>query len=422
MRLARALFDPFLADERAAVARAARAGLDDPDQLLGRYYAGCGATWGVMERCDFACTACYLARASNAAPPLPFEAVRDQLDTLRAHLGPGARVQITAGEVTLLPAADLVRVLRYARSVQLVPMVMTHGQRFLREPAYLERLVLEGGLDRFAFHVDTTQRGRDGGDPSCETELSPVRDRMAALVRDVRARTGRPLLAAHTVTVTRGNLDEVPDVVRWVVRNADVVRILSLQPVAGVGRTREASNTGRRVEVWDAACRGLGRPANPRALAFGHPACNQTGLFAVIRGRPVEICREGSRLDRWFLRTLLLKGLRGWTPHGEGRAVALARLLGRLARDPRPLLALPLWALARVAGDPRLLLPGRAHPLMVVVHNFMDAGELATPRGRERVAACVFKVPFEGRLVSMCEFNAGGLRARAIAGAACGAS
>lgn len=36
--------------------------------------------------------------------------------------------------------------------------------------------------------------------------------------------------------------------------------------------------------------------------------------------------------------------------------------------------------------------------------------ELATPAGQEREAACVFRVPVGGRMVSMCRVNANGLR------------
>lgn len=48
--------------------------------------------------------------------------------------------------------------------------------------------------------------------------------------------------------------------------------------------------------------------------------------------------------------------------------------------------------------------------LAMMVHGFMDAVELATPLGQERLAACVFKLPVGGRVVSMCEMNATELR------------
>ncbi|MDH3592754.1 MAG: hypothetical protein OER88_12790 [Planctomycetota bacterium] len=409
----RAFARPVIEEERAAARDAWDAlptQFHTPDQSLGRWNAGCGATWGVMERCDFACTACYLGKGANKTEPLPFDEVKEQLDTMRRHLGPGGRVQITAGEVTLLPCDDLIRILNYARSLHLIPMVMTHGQRFLREPAYLERLVVDGGLDRVAIHVDTTQRGRDGGDPDTEAALMPVRDRMAELVRATRRRTKRPLIAAHTFTVTRDNLAEVPAVVRWTVRNADAFRMLSLQPLAQVGRTR---THGRPDSVWEAVYEGLGRRIHNQTWEFGHRDCNQFAfLWACGKGDKsdvVEVARADSRLDRWFLRRLLKSGVAGWTMNGESTSQALARLAGRLVRDPRLLLEVPLFCAVRLVGDARLLKRPRA--FAINVHNFMDADELDTPLGKERLSACVFKVPVDGRMVSMCEFNGGGLRA-----------
>ena len=51
-------------------------------------------------------------------------------------------------------------------------------------------------------------------------------------------------------------------------------------------------------------------------------------------------------------------------------------------------------------------------PLVIVSHHFMSRAELETPLGRERLAHCVFRVPIDGELVSMCEVNALGIRAR----------
>ena len=406
---------PFDQEERSA-ASAAWARLPEScrtaDQSLGRWGAGCTATWGVMERCDFACTACYLSRGANQAPPLPLAEVRRQFETMREYLGPGGRVQVTAGEVTLLPCGELVEILRCARELQLVPMVMTHGQALLRDPRYLERLVVEGGLDRIAIHVDTTQRGRDGGDPRTERELMGVRDAMADLVRRTRKQTKRRLIAAHTVTVTRQNLPELPDIVRWTAQNADVFRMLALQPVAQVGRTREE---GRPAAVWEAVCMGLGREIRPRTFTFGHQECNEFALIWLCgkSNEVVEVRRAGSRLDRWFMERWIKGGLRGWTPAGVPPLVAWARLAGRFARDPGMLFSLGFFALARLASDPRLL--KRPRPFAVSVHHFMDPDRLDTPQGRERLAACAFKVPLDGRMVSMCEFNGAGLRKRRVA-------
>ena len=427
----RALFRPVLEEERAAARRALNKfpeHLRTDDQTIGTSSAGCAATYGVMERCDFACTACYLAHGSNAADAQPFERTMEQLDTIREHLGPGGNVQITSGEVTLLPVAELRRVVAYARSIGLSPMVMTHGQRFLREPDYLEDLVVNGGLDRIGVHIDTTQRGRDGGDPGDERALDPVRDAAAQLVRDTRRISKQRVFAAHLVTLSRDNHESAGHIVRWAIQNADVFRMVSFQPVAEVGRTRDRSADQHRDAIWESIENGLGRSANDHPWLFGHPDCNQFAFFLVVRNGDrsdlVEIIRRGSRLDRWFFRRIQRGGLAGYTSNAMPRGEATTRLIGRLLRHPRLWLEIPFFVAARALGEWRIglrtlgsLLRFRMpqiHPFSVVVHHFMDKSILETDEGRERLDSCVFRVPVDGEMVPMCLFNGQEMRAEQL--------
>ena len=212
----------------------------------------CGATHGVLERCDFACTSCYLGEEANSAVPLPREEVFDQLDQLRRFLGPQGKAQITSGEVTLLPRETLGEYVRYAIRIGLDPMVMTHGRRFLEEPDYLQELIEKDGLEKISIHVDSTQRGREEWSPSVtESQLNTLRDQYANLIRDMRAKTGKKLHAAHTVTVTQQNLDQIPDIMGWLVRNLDAFRMVSFQPVAEVGRTQDEAISGPQLsDIW----------------------------------------------------------------------------------------------------------------------------------------------------------------------------
>ena len=436
--LARGVLRPQIPEERRA-ARSAWERLPESAQLdnqvLGTFSAGCAATHGIQERCNLWCSACYLAEEANRTQPLPFGAIAEQLDQIRAYLGPWGNAQITAGEVTLLPCDELVRILKYCREVQLSPMLMTNGTVLLEDPAYLERLVLEGGLDNMAVHVDTTQAGRSdgprrdglyGGD---ERQLDPLRDRFAGLIRSTRRRTGRALHAAHTVTVTEESLGHVAGLVRWALANADAFRMLSLQPAAQVGRTAASAPGAGRAALWNEIRAGLGIDANDKPWHFGDPECSQVVLAFVVdlsgkgepgRQRVVEVTRKGRSLDAWFLKRLLHGGLAGWRPAGEGLAMGTARLLGRLLRHPRLPLDALFFCLYRAGTEARVLLAmartllggrlPRVHPFSVVVHNFMDAREMETDRGRERLAACAFKVPVEGQMVSMCELNATDLR------------
>lgn len=428
-----AFLNPVLPEERQAAARArerlpgALRGPELADQVLGVASGGCAATYGVHEGCNFACTACYLAGEANGTPPLPFEEVREQLDRIRLELGPAGNVQITAGEVTLLPVEELIRIVRHCVQIGLSPMLMTNGQIILQDPGYLERLVVEAGLEKIAIHIDTTQRGRAGMRvPRSERELNPVREAFRELILETRRRTGRALHAAHTVTVDDDNLAEVADLVRWVLEQGSAFRMISFQPVADIGRTVSSAAADARQQVWRQICAGLGVTADPHTFYLGDPRCSSIHMSIVVntaRGADVvEVVRQDRRLDRWFFRRLLHGGLGGFSPDGEPRLLNLARLLGRLVRHPRYLVDIPFYStyrlftewrtVARLLRDVVLLRRWSVRPFIVVVHHFMDEELLATDEGRQRMAACAFRAPIDGQMISMCALNGSGLRRR----------
>ncbi len=399
--------------------------LRTPQQAAGKAHAACGATHGILERCDFACSACYLTPIANRTRKLPFEKVREQLDLLRRSLGPMGKAQITSGEVTLLEPEELGRIVAYAKEIGLDPMVMTNGQRFTDHPDYLQRLVQEYGLGKVAFHVDTTQKGRRGFPRGIgERALDPVRDYFADMIRSTRRRTGRTLHAAQTVTLTPDNIDQIPEILDGAIRNHDAFRILSLQPVAKVGRTRDRGDPSMTLDsVWAKIRSTLGVPLNRNALQFGHPSCNIVcPLFIVTSGdryRFVETVPEGDTRGA-ALMAKILESAGGVHPVGADLPRTVGALGSILLRRPGLLGSAFLYAGLRAWRERRSVLsillriltlrPVRVRPWSIVVHRFMDREELATPEGRERLDACVFQVPVDGRMVSMCEMNATDLR------------
>lgn len=433
LRSATALLrDPVTPEKRALLEE--RWGALDPSfrvgtQALGRKGTGCGATIGIEPRCDFSCTGCYLGADANRSAPLPLASVRQQLVALREWLGPKSNVQITDGEVTLRDAGELVEILRFARSIGIIPMVMTHGDRFRLEPGLLECLVVEGGLTETSIHVDVTQRGRHGhGRIASERDLMPLRDEFANLIRATRRRTGRPLRAAMTVTVTESNLGEIADVVDWTIRNRDAFRLLSLQPLARVGRTRKDERGVAPDDVWNEignATRRYGADPGARPpLHFGHPDCSRFVPFVAVERsgsvRLLELIRRSTD-DEAIMNEYAATGLLGATFRDDHPIEAVGRAIGMLAGAPRWLLGRGRrWVDCRLTGEigvslARLaldVLRGRARvdALTIATHHFMDAEELSTARGRERLEACVFRVPLDGRMVPMCEVNAAGAR------------
>jgi molybdenum cofactor biosynthesis enzyme MoaA len=429
-------------DEKRAILVRRWEGLDAalklPGQGLGQKATGCGATVGVQPRCDFACTGCYLGAEANRTPALPTAAVLRQLDALRAWLGPKSNVQITDGEVTLRPVEELVEILRYARSIGVIPMVMTHGDSFRRRPGLLERLMEEGGLTEVSIHVDITQRGRQGyaAVPRSELELMDLRDELADLVRAARRTTGRPLRAATTLTVSRLNLEQVADVVRWTVRNRDAFSLISFQPLAQVGRTRRGLEGVTADELWHEVGRataefGLELPdRGAEPMHFGHPACTRfvpvlalerpqkpPRLFQFIRNQPDDVA---------VMQEFFTRGLGGVAFRDDLPIEALARAAGLLRAAPSWFLGpVRRWADRRLRTEAGTSLGHlfadalrnrvRIDGLTLTSHHFMSPAELHTEEGRARLAACVFRLPYKGDMVPMCTMNADGLRERLYA-------
>ncbi|MCM2314917.1 MAG: radical SAM protein [Thermoanaerobaculia bacterium] len=402
-----------------------------PTQGLGQKATGCGATVGIQPRCDFSCTGCYLGEDANDIPALPTEKILEQLRMLRAYLGPKSNVQITDGEVTLRPTDELVEILSYARSIGVIPMVMTHGDSFRKDPRLLDRLVLEGGLTEVSIHIDITQRGRIGyRSPKSELELMPLRDEFAQMIRDVRKRTGTRLRAATTMTITRQNLPDVADIIRWLVRNRDAFGLVSFQPAAQVGRTRKTVEGVSAAELWQEigkATKDFGLEiGSTEPLHFGHPDC--TGFVPVMtierRGeakpRLLQLIRDTPE-DLAIMKEYTDHGLLGMAFRDDRPLEAVARFLGAFRTAPGWLLGRVVpWLDSRLRGDAGTSAAGlvrdlalgnvKVGGLTLTSHHFMSPEEAASPVGQERLDACVFRLPYQGKMVPMCQMNALGVR------------
>ena len=435
------LRDPVTSEKRRILAER-WASLDDgvkyPTQGLGQKATGCGATIGIQPRCDFACTGCYLGDEANRIPALSLSAILRQLDELRTYLGPKSNVQITDGEVTLRPVEELVEILRYARSIGIVPMLMTHGDNLRRQPGLLERLMTEGHLTEVSIHIDITQRGRDGyRSPKSELELMPLREEFASMIREARRKTGLRLRAAQTLTVTADNLPQVGEVVSWTIKNRDAFSLISFQPMAMVGRTRKSLRGVTPQTLWQEVSRGTETYGleikSTRPMNFGHEECTRfVPIMAIekVAGQPklVQFIRDQPD-DITIMTEFFDKGLGGVAFRDDLPIEMVARGAGILKREPRWLFGRARrWINRRLKEEAGtsffpLLLNGirgkvRFDGITLTSHHFMEASELTTDLGQARLAACVFRISYNGEMVPMCQMNAGGVREQFYAGIA----
>ncbi|MBA2472031.1 MAG: radical SAM domain-containing protein [Pseudonocardiales bacterium] len=400
-----------------------------PGQFLGRHAVGCEGTHGVFPRCNLACTPCYHSRDANRVRVDGSHTVAEvdkQMALLRRLRGPRAHAQLIGGEVTLLSpddhAAALLTMRRYGRE----PMSMSHGDF---DPDYLDRLALdEQGRPRlrrlsFAGHFDMFMFGRRGiPRPGSERELNPYRQRFVDMFTKLRAEHGVRSFLAHNMTVTPANLGQVADLVRDC--HAMGFGMFSFQPAAFVGDDRRWHENYEQVgmdQVWREIEKGVGTPLDYTVIQHGDLRCNRAayGFYVGSRWHPFLSGDDPRDLAarKAFFRYLGEVNFAG---------VELPDLLGKLVRavvrHPVILTLAAQWIgrLMRRVGGVRALLRHGVRPVSFVVHQFMDAadvapawelmqrGEQATdPRilaTQERLASCHYAMahPETGELVPAC--------------------
>ncbi len=398
-------------------------------QISGRHLTHCGFILGASY-CSFHCTHCYLPKNANRVPIPSLEEVKEQIDVNRRFQGPGGGLQITGGDVADAywksgRVDELIEIIRYAYHVGLVPMLMTHGQTLIEQPQFLERLMVEGGLRQVSVHIDVTQAGRHGypiNRVQSERDLDPVREAFTQLALNLRKKTGLPLEYALSFTVTRKNIHDVPDVLRWYLADPQrtlVWRMISFQPEADTGRTVFSDNPVTPEMVWQKICEGTGLSLEKNGTIFGHPDCNSWASILVSRrtGKYLPLLPTDQTTKR--LLGQVLEKIGGLSLVTDDAGTPPWRLASVLLRNPylaaRAIIHLTaLLASGRMAagmlGD---LFGGRVHTFGVGTHNFMDAAKVARaetdPVVRARLDACVFKgaIKEEGewKAVPMCQMN-----------------
>jgi len=381
-----------LADGVTPLQRAERrlrnAGQWHPAQTMGRRFPiGCVAL-EITQRCNLDCTLCYLSDRSEAVHDLPLSEIFRRIEVIREIYGPDTDIQVTGGDPTLRRRDELIAIVRRIADRGMRPALFTNGIKATRE--LLSELAAAGLVD-VAFHVDTTQQ-RKG--VRSEADLNAVRADCIARAR------GLGLSVLFNTTVHRGNLDEIPALVRFFIAHADTVRLASFQMQAETGRgiagCRPDALTIERLAAAIGA--GAGTPVCFDTPAIGHRQCNRYAMTLVTNGRVYDL------YDDTALITGVLAASAGVKFDRTRPRRAVGALVGWLLRNPRmfarclPWLLRKSWAMRRDLIAAR----GRAYKLSFFIHNFMDAGALE----RDRIEACSFMVATADGPISMCLHNA----------------
>ena len=371
----------------SARVRMEKAGQWEPWQVVGRRMAiGCVAL-EITQRCNLDCDYCYLSESSEALKDIPLEEVLRRIDMIYDHYGPNTDVQVTGGDPTLRQREELVAIVQYIKQKGMRSSLFTNGIRATRD---LLSELSDAGLEDVAFHVDMTQQ-REGYD--CEIALNEIRQEYLERAR------GLPLSVLFNTTVYPGNFNEIPELVKFFVKNADVVRLCALQVGADTGRgtiRERAALSPATVQAQIEA--GLGTRLEFGACSAGHALCNRYAYGLVIDGKVFDFFNDPD-----FVQEILMQSAHIAFDRADKRRT-LERMTEFLLTHPQILAgfvsraAKAAWAMRRELFAAR----GRVGKLSFHIHNFMDACHLE----RERAEACSFMVMTPDGPLSMCVHNA----------------
>ncbi len=173
----------------------------------------------VTDICDLSCPGCYRQRLEGHRP----------LEDVLADIAACKKItncdcmKISGGEPLTYP--HIIEVIEFISRNGMKPLILTNGVSLDRP---LARAMEKAGLNRINFHIDSLQN-RPGWEGKKEKELNELRQHYADLVWEMK-----DVSCGFNATISRSNLDDIPDVVDWTLRNIHKVGHLSLIALRGV--------------------------------------------------------------------------------------------------------------------------------------------------------------------------------------------
>ena len=176
-------------------------------------YADNGISWlEPTTKCNLRCEGCYRDLENPVHKSLA--EARADLEVFK-RLRNSDCMSIAGGDPLVYP--DIVGLVRMVKEMGWKPIINTNGVALTEE---LLKDLKKAGAFGFTFHIDTSQN-RPKAKNKTETELNEVRHHYAEML----AREGG-LACSFNATITDATLKELPNLVQWAQKNADIVQTM----------------------------------------------------------------------------------------------------------------------------------------------------------------------------------------------------
>ncbi len=354
----------------------------------------CTLMFEITERCNLSCPTCFAGSSPHLTWQMSLDEFTEKLDRLLAQgKHESDMVQLSGGEPTIHPDIEQMVEICFARGVRKV-YINTNGIRLAKEPEFAERLAaIDAGRDALQFYLQF-----DGLDERTHVEIRGARGLFALKEAAIANAAEAGLFVLPVMTVTRGiNLDQIGDVVRFVLRHHPQMNTLMLQPAFYAGRY-DTQRLGRRLTMAEIVHEverqtdGLFSTGDFGPIPCSHPNCFGLAVGLMQSDRTVlPISRYFPRFERWEDPDVapFIARMTDQMPQHMLESMAedesLDALLDLLSQD-----------------DEKTNWSDYRNFFMIGIKPFMDAETY----DQDRVdRCCVHVVDREGVPVSLCEYN-----------------
>jgi hypothetical protein len=211
-----------------------------------KYGRGSVLTVDLTNRCNMMCDPCFMdANQVGFVHELAWEEVQRILDdSLSVKPQRQMSVQFSGGEPTLSP--HFLRAIQYAKDVgYFCVQCATNGVAFAQDPSLAKAAKLAG------LRIAYLQFDGIGEEANAHRKVGNLFEIKLRAIENLHAAGIDVVLV---VTVVRGvNDDQVGQVVRFAIENADKVTVVSFQPVSFTGRDEDISDEKRRAQRYTLA-------------------------------------------------------------------------------------------------------------------------------------------------------------------------
>ncbi|MFH1630600.1 MAG: tetraether lipid synthase Tes, partial [Candidatus Aenigmatarchaeota archaeon] len=193
----------------------------------------------VTNRCDLTCWYCFFyAKAMGYVYEPTLMQLRQMFKNLRAEKPvPANAVQLTGGEPCIRD--DIIEIIEMARQEGFDHVQLnTNGTRFAREPEFADRVKKAG--------VNTLYLSFDGVTP----KTNPKNHWEIPLILE-RCRNAKIGVVLVPTVINHVNDHEIGKIMKFAVKNIDVIRGIVFQPVSLVGRITKADLKKFRITIPD---------------------------------------------------------------------------------------------------------------------------------------------------------------------------